>query len=145
MRRKSREVAGWPTEWVRQPISSTRVRDAQWVVRNRGPPRELVGDVQGEVERNPPEGRHRAARLYRTRPVTPTTSAPLYDNASGLQLTPSTGHRFSLGLHARSSIWEKWRSLHREYVVTPTYNRPIEAFDSPSMTNIESASADWAT
>jgi len=62
--------------------------------RKRGPPRELAGDVQGEdetVERNPPEGRHRAAGLYRTRPVTPTTSTPLYENASGLQLTPSNG------------------------------------------------------
>jgi len=64
------------------------------VVEKRGPPRELAGDVQGEdetVERNPTEGRHQAARLYRTRPVTPTTSTPLYENASRLPLTPSNG------------------------------------------------------
>jgi len=64
------------------------------VVENRGPPQRLAGDVQGRVEtveRNPPDGRHRAIGLYRTRPVSPTTSTPLYENASGLQLTPSKG------------------------------------------------------
>ena len=64
------------------------------MVEKRGPPRELAGDVQGEdekVERNPHEGRHRAAGLYQTRPVTPTTSTPLYENASGLLLTPTNG------------------------------------------------------
>jgi len=39
----------------------------------------------------PPEGRLRAAGLYRTRLVTPTSSTLLYENASGLQLTPSNG------------------------------------------------------
>ena len=38
-----------------------------------------------------PEGRHRATGLYRTRPVTPTTSTPLHENASELQLTSSNG------------------------------------------------------
>ena len=92
--RKPREVAGWPAERVRQPISSTRVRDTQRVVENRGPPRELAGDVQGRVEiveRNPPDGRHRATRLYRMRPASPNTSTLLYENASGLQLTPAKG------------------------------------------------------
>jgi len=64
------------------------------VVVKRGSPRELAGDVHGEdktVERNPPEGRHRAAGLYRMRLVTLTMSTPHYENASGLQLTPSNG------------------------------------------------------
>jgi len=64
------------------------------VVENRGSARELAGDVQGRVEtveRNPPEGRHRATGLYRTRPASPTTSTPLYENAPRLQLTPSKG------------------------------------------------------
>ena len=55
---------------------------------------ELAGDVRGRVEtvkRNPPDGRHRATGLYRMRPASPTTSTPLYENASGLQLTPSKG------------------------------------------------------
>jgi len=92
--RESREVDGWPTERVRQPISSTRVRDPQRAIEDRGPPRRLAGDVQGRVEtveRNPPDGRRRAAGLYRMRPVSPTTSTLLYENASGLQLTPSKG------------------------------------------------------
>jgi len=66
------------------------------VIENRGPPREFAGDVQGKVEmveRTPPEGRHRAAGLYQTRPVTPTTSTLLYEDASGLQPTPSNGAR----------------------------------------------------
>jgi len=93
------------------------------------------------VERNPTEGRHRAAGLYRTRPVTPTTSTPLYENASRLQLTPSTGHRFSLGLPARIPIWGRWRSLHQEYAVTQ--NQSVEASDTPSMTSVKSTFADW--
>jgi len=48
-----------------------------------------VGSRQSK--RNPPDGRHRATGLYRTRPASPTTSTPLYENASGLQLTPSKG------------------------------------------------------
>jgi len=66
------------------------------VIESRGLPREFAGDVQGKVEtveRNPPEGRHRAAGLYRMRPVTPTMSTLLYEDASGLQLTPLNGAR----------------------------------------------------
>jgi len=51
-------------------------------------------DVRGRVEtveRNPPDGMHRATGLYRTRPASPTMSTPLYENASRLQLTPSKG------------------------------------------------------
>ena len=62
--------------------------------RKRGLPQELAGDVQGKgkrVKRNPHEGRQRAAGLYRTRQVSPTTLTPLYENASGLQLTLSKG------------------------------------------------------
>jgi len=62
--------------------------------KKRSQPRGLAGNVQGEdetVKRNPPEGRHRAAGLYRTRLVTPTTSTPLYENSFRLQLTPSNG------------------------------------------------------
>jgi len=43
------------------------------------------------VKRNPPEGRHRAAGLYRMRPVSLTMSTLPYEDASGLQLTPSKG------------------------------------------------------
>jgi len=66
------------------------------MVKSRGLPREFARDVQGKVEtvkRDPPEGRHRAAELNRTRSVTPTTSTPLYEDASGLQPTPSNGTR----------------------------------------------------
>jgi len=66
------------------------------VVENRSLPRGLPGDVEGKVEtveRNPPEGRHRAAGLYQTRPVTSTTSTLLYEDASGLQPTPTNGAR----------------------------------------------------
>jgi len=69
-------------------------QDPQRVVENRGPPRRFTGDVQGRVEtveRNPPDGRHRSIGLYRTRPASPTTSTPLYENASELLLTPSKG------------------------------------------------------
>jgi hypothetical protein len=57
------------------------------------------------------------------RPVSPTTSTLLYEDASGLQLTPRKGHRFSLGLPARNSIWDGRRSLYREYVETPGQKR----------------------
>jgi len=56
------------------------------------------------VERNPPEGRQRAAGLYQTRPVTPTTSTPLYENASGLQPTPGTGSHLDYPLGTQSGV-----------------------------------------
>ena len=74
--------------------TSVRVPLTDILDKKRGPPGGLAGDVQGEddmVERNPPEGRHQAAGLYRTRPVTPTMLTPLYENASGLQPTPLNG------------------------------------------------------
>jgi hypothetical protein len=112
-------------------MSSIRVRDPQRVVENRGPPRRLAGDVQGRVEtveRNPPDGRHRAAGLYRTRSVSPTTSTVLYENASGLQLTPSKGAQVLTWTAARNSIWGGRRSLYQEYVETSTQNELIRTF-----------------
>ena len=50
-----------------------------------------MSKVGSRQSRGIPDGRHRAAGLYRMRPVSPTTSTLLYENASGLRLTPSKG------------------------------------------------------
>ena len=99
--RKPRDITAKVSggRWLARRKGSTadlerQSQGSQRAVEDRGPPRGLAGDVQGRVEtveRNPPEGRHRAAGLYRMRPVPSTTSTLLYENASGLQLTPSKG------------------------------------------------------
>jgi len=46
----------------------------------------------------------------------------------GYSCPPRKGHRFSLGLPARNSIWSGRRSLYREYVETSAQNELIRTF-----------------